>query len=226
MSSFKLVFIISLALFPQLQCAQLNEQNREMIRKAIASFMDEALSCPTVVIPPMPVINEEWLPEREKYILLPYILFHPLAQMPFLFRDAPLVCPICQKDGETSTLASTDNWRDGRNSRSQPRLIYGMDCVVLLVSKVYKCPNGHNEIPANDPDIIKGIPNSYLPFLLTHKSGLTTRLLRFVEDLIDSGVSINMVESMIRETYKRHSSLREERFWIDCRWQCPSIRNK
>lgn len=85
-----------------------------------------------------------------------------------------------------------------------------MNCAVLLVSKLYKCSNGHSEIPANDP-------SSYLPFLLMHKSGLTTELLQFIEDLIDSGLSVNAIESLIRESYKRHLSLQEERFWIDRR---------
>lgn len=217
---FKLRFIITLALFLHTNGVQLGEKNREMIKEAIDSFTGEAANLiPVVVKPSLPAVTNEWLPDPERYMTLPYIMFHPLVQFPSFFRQSPILCPVCQKDGVMSALTSTDKWRGGRNARSatQPRLIYGIDCPVLLVSKVYKCPNGHSEIPANDPDIIKRIPQSHLPFMLTHKSGLTTELLLYVEDLIDSGVSIGAIESIIRCAYKRHSSLREERFWIDSR---------
>ena len=60
------------------------------------------------------------------------------------------------------------------------------------------------------------IPSTYLPFPLTHESSLITELLGHIEDLIDSGVSIKAIASMIYESYKQHLSLREERVWIDC----------
>lgn len=166
----------------------------------------------------MPVVSHQWRPEREKYTLLPYILFHPLVQFTFLTKDAPLLCPICERDGAISTLMTTDNWRDGHNLRNLPRMIYGMNSPVLLVSKIYKCNNGHSDIPANDPSIIKGIPDCYLPFILMHKSGLTVELLQFIEDLVDSGLSIQAIESLIHKSYMRHLSLQEERFWTDCRF--------
>jgi hypothetical protein len=197
----------------------INEQNREMIKEAIAAFVHGPATCPIVVMPSFPVVNDEWRPDRERYTRLPYILFHPLIQFPLLFRNSPIYCPICQKDGVTTILTSTKKWRDGSTKRTadQPRMLYGINSPVLLVSKVYKCSNGHKEVPANDPEIIKLIPVSYLPFMLTHQSGLTTALLQFLEDLIDSGVSIGAIESMIHGAYKRNLSSRETRFWTDSR---------
>ena len=217
MSILKCVIILLVAMFIHLHAVELNEESRRMIREAILDFSEKPSSNPTTCSPQMPVVSHQWRPECEKYNLLPYILFHPLTQFTFLTADAPFKCPICERDGTTSTLMTTDNWRDGHNSRNLPRMIYGMNSPVLLVSKIYKCNNGHNEIPANDPSIVRRIPDCYLPFMLMHKSGLTVELLQFIEDLVDSGLSIQAIESLIHKSYKRNLSLREERFWTDCR---------
>jgi hypothetical protein len=187
MSILKYVIILLVAMFIHLHAVELNEESRRMIREAILDFSGKPSSNPTISNPPLPVVSHQCCPECEKYNLLPYILFHPLLELPFLTKDGSLMCPICERDGTTSTL-----WYN---------LYFN---------------NGHSDIPANDPSIIRRIPDSYLPFLLMHKSGLTVELLQFIEDLVDSGLSIRAIESLIHKSYKRHLFLREERFWIDC----------
>ena len=45
-------------------------------------------------------------------------------------------------------------WKDGRSvSRHLPRKLYEEDYMVLLMSRVYICPHGH-ELAAHDPRIL------------------------------------------------------------------------
>ena len=84
---------------------------------------------------------------------------------------------------------------------------------MLLVSKVYKCEHGHN-IPAS---YCHGIsePFACVPFILTHRSGMTRRLSDEIEDLLDRGLAISAVEELIKERYKRTLRNRLLRFLND-----------
>ena len=45
-------------------------------------------------------------------------------------------------------------------------------------------------------------PYTCVPFVLTHRSGMTVRLSNEIEDLLDRGLAISAVEELIKERYK------------------------
>ena len=114
-------------------------------------------------------------------------------------------------------LRQTKQWKDGTTNRRNPRIIYDCDSILFLVAKLYKCHNGHNEVPATDPEILGRIPNSYLMFILKHRAGMTKSCIEWIEEKIDAGVSVSMVQTLIKERYQRDICRRQERFWTDYR---------
>ena len=96
---------------------------------------------------------------------------------------------------------------------SNPRMLFDVESPVLLVSKVYKCEHGH-DIPAGYfHDTSEDF--TCVPFVLTHRSGMTMRLSNEIEDLLDRGLAISSVEERIKETYKRTLRNRLLRFLND-----------
>ena len=95
-----------------------------------------------------------------------------------------------------------------------PRKLYGRDSVVLLVSRVYVCPQGH-EIPAHDPRILNSLPNDKnIPFILSHKSGVTIGFMNQVNSLASSGMNFSEIEKYFAQHYyDRHWF--QEKNWHD-----------
>lgn len=208
----------------------LDEATRKALIEARKSF-DELLlkGCNNVALPliiaiSFPTVSKNWKPDWKLYYRYSYILFDPLSQFPFLFQDDPLRCSLCDRNGDNNCelknnqLRQTKQWKDGTTARRNPRIIYDVDSIVFLVSKVYKCLSGHNEVPATDPEILRRIPNCYLTFILKHRSGMAKRCVEWVEEKIDAGISLSMIETLIHERYMRDICAKEERFWTDCRF--------
>ncbi len=59
--------IMFLALLVLSNGIQINEQHQEMIKEAIATFIDDVATCPIVVIPSFPIVNKKWCPDRNMY---------------------------------------------------------------------------------------------------------------------------------------------------------------
>ena len=160
---------------------------------------------PSVVIPsPPPITGPDWRHDADAYFLLPYILFDPLGQHPaFRAKKRKLYCRLCAEDGRCSLLSrgSVNEWNNARKDRSNPLMLFDVESPVLLVSKVYKCEHGH-DIPAG---YFHDTSEDYtcVPFVLTHRSGMTMRLSNEIEDLLDRGLAISAVEELIKERYKR-----------------------
>ena len=92
---------------------------------------------------------------------------------------------------------------------SMPRVIHGVDGIVLLVSRVYVCNSGHRCI-SHDERILLAFPSSaHLPLMLTHRSGLTSRCLSLVISLIEEGKRISAIEDALRE-------MRKDVFYRNC----------
>jgi hypothetical protein len=99
------------------------------------------------------------------YLMPPIIMWSPLEQ----FANILFTCPKCT----TSSVLHTREWRNGMHgSRSEPRKIYGVHGVTLLVSRVYACSANH-EVVGCHPGILKQIPTSFIPFKLWHITGFT-----------------------------------------------------
>jgi len=88
-------------------------------------------------------------------ILCPEILlWSPLEQFPDLLKDG-LICPKCT---EGRNHLSHAGWKDGQNGiASEPRTIQGVNGILLLSSRVYKCACRH-VVLGYHPGVLKQIP--------------------------------------------------------------------
>jgi hypothetical protein len=151
------------------------------------------------------------------YITYPYILWDPITQYQCIDKIHPFRCPLCSGDGcMPNPLFRSGEWFNGRINRLNPRVIYGTHTCTLLVSCVYKCARGH-QVSACHADIletlIKKTNEGDVPFFLTHRSGFTVDLAVLAENLIDSGLSFEQVETLIRMQYKTTYDKFARNFW-------------
>ncbi len=185
------------------------------MKKATDSFEGKSVS---LVHPEFPTVCGGWTPNWKLYFLYPYILFDPLSQFEFLFQGDPLRCPLCEPGNEEnrqSCLRQTNLWKNGQTKRHNPRMLYDINSVVCLVYKTYSCYSGHTEIPATHPDILKRIPNCYLPFILKHKCSMTTECVEWISDKVRAGLSIRSIATIFEQKYEKEICARLERFWTD-----------
>ena len=124
--------------------------------------------CPNA--PRKPCEEEKKYRSAEKYLLPPVVLWDPFVQYPNVFDDG-LSCPHDSHAGEAREHLTAKKWKDGHSERDAPRKLYGRDNVVLLVSCVYVCPQGH-ELPAHHPRIRQHLTDKCIPFVLSHKGGV------------------------------------------------------
>ena len=139
------------------------------------------------------------------YFGLPYMLFDPLNEFSTIFKSngvTQLLFPLCLRDGTQVKLVDSFKWKNGNANRIQPRLLHGVDNPILLVSKLYNCENGHREVVACDPDIVKQIPDCLVDFVTSHKSGVTKNFLLLCKQLLDKGMSFASIEDLHTERYK------------------------
>ena len=125
-----------------------------------------------------------------------------------------MICPLCTEDGFVQKILDrSGEWYNGRIKRLNPRVLYGTHTCTLLVSCCYKCACGH-QITACHPDILKMLKGKIdIPFFLTHKNGFTSDLAAMLEDLVDSGLSFEQIENLIKRQYKTTYDLFEINFW-------------
>ena len=76
------------------------------------------------------------------------IVRDPFVQYSDAF-DSGFCCPHECHAGEAVAQLKPKKWKDGRSERDWLRKLCGRDGVVLLVSRVYVCPQGR-EIAARD----------------------------------------------------------------------------
>ena len=170
---------------------------------------------PELVLPnPSTYCNgEKKYPVAEDYLFPPVIVWDPFVQHADVF-DSGFCCPHESHEGEAVAQLKPRKWKYGRSERDGPRKLYGRDSVVLLVSRVYVCPQGH-EIPAHDPRILNSLPNDKnIPFILSHKSGVTIGFMNQVNSLASSGMNFSEIEKYFAQHYyDRHWF--QEKNWHD-----------
>ena len=127
------------------------------------------------------------------------------------------MCPLCLRDGFQVKLVDTVKWKNGNANRIQPRMLHGVDSAILLVSKLYNCENGHREVVACYPDIVKQVPDCLVGFVTSHRSGVTKNFLFLCEQLLDKGMSFAGIEECHKERYEMTYISMKNRFLTDCR---------
>ena len=123
------------------------------------------------------------------------LLWSPFEQYPHFVRN---ICPKCEGNGVCSSLSAI-GWTDGSNS-NEPRLIHCINSNVLLVSRIYKCPCGH-QVLAHYPDILSQFKRqnlgSVVPFHLWHISGFTKSLMEYIDNLSHEGITMQQIEALL-----------------------------
>ena len=96
-----------------------------------------------------------------------------------------------------------DRWNIKINDKL-PQLIHCIHSNVLLVSRIYRCDQNHN-VFGHFPDIIKMFPTGcrLVPFHLWHRSGITVALLDYITDMIEAGISLRHIETVLSDNRLR-----------------------
>ena len=179
------------------------------IRTATADFIIVIITfvgqSPAGLIHPPNIFSH---PPQPDDFLLPFLMiWNPVLTYNSLFIESGLRC---QQDG-CNKLAITKYWNDGSTSHKQPRTIHGITDIVLLVSAVYVCENGH-KILAHDPRVLKMIPcTSMIPFVLLHQTGFTREFVDLISSLCSSGMNFHSLETTVKrmrwENYLKRKSM-------------------
>ena len=95
-------------------------------------------------------------------------------------------------------------WQDGSQQRYNPRCIYGLEGCVLLVCKIYRCPNGHF-IATSDPRfLVKFNKRCVIPFFLLHKAGVTRELQYTIFHHCALGISFHDIHKLVKWSIQTH----------------------
>jgi len=135
------------------------------------------------------------------YVLPGLIIWDPLHQLKCF--SSGLTCTKCD------SYVKPRGWKDGRSDHDKPRELFDIDRKVYLVSRIYVCPSDHRNI-AHDSNILKRInPHANLiPFLLSHKVGITISLQELISCHIDSGLRVAQIEQLLVQLHwNRHSRM-------------------
>ena len=133
--------------------------------------------------------------------MLPLILWSPFEQHP-----VSMLCPKCEPQVQCDSQLNAIDWCDGHSMHRQPRLIHCVHTNILLVSRVYRCKNGH-EVLGHHPSIIArfatvGCP-SLVPFRLYHRSDFTSTLISYVTSMVQCGCTFMQIEEMLLLNHAR-----------------------
>lgn len=129
----------------------------------------------------------------EMFLMPPVIIWSPLEQ----FSMVSVSCPKCTMLNVPNVPLHARGWRNGMGGpRSDPRKIYGIYGIVLLVCRVYGCSKSH-EVLGYHPGIIKHIPACFVPFKLWHIAGFTIEHIQLVSSLLSLGMSIHKVHDIL-----------------------------
>ena len=183
---------------------------------------DQTMDPPELRNDSFPRLDKKWINDPSLYCVLPYTLFDPLCQFNALLDGNTLSCPKCKAVPEHKScernilghLVNTRVWKNGRLERLNPRVIFDLTSPALLVYKQYSCTRGHREINAVDVDILQQI-NFNVPFTISHKSGFTNRLVDYLEELLDTGLSSSQIGQMIQRCYNKAYYERAQRYYHD-----------
>ncbi len=87
-------------------------------------------------------------------------------------------------------------WNDGHTPHCMPRTIHDVNDIVLLVSTIYVCEDGHRTL-AHDARVLRIISD---PFVLLHQTGFTKDFIDLCTSLCHSGMNFHSFEAIIGKT--------------------------
>ena len=132
-----------------------------------------------------------------KFVVPDVLLWDPITQF-----KIHLGCPLCQKIAATNELHAT-RCKDGSSPQDHPRQLFCIQKHVLLVSRVYRWPVGH-QILAHDQWLLRITSSQVpceIPFVLIHQSGVTQDLFLYIFTHVQSGVKLIDIERLLAQMY-------------------------
>ena len=156
------------------------------------------------VIHPPNSLHTHGTPCLEDFLLPMVILWNPVLMYGTAFPSTGLSCSKCKRPCRMAY------WNDGSSEHTQPRLIHDVEDVVLLVSAVYLCDEGHKTL-AHDPTVFDMLPSKLvIPFILVYKSGFTVNFVNLCGSLCQSGMNFHSLEGVICHRRWEHFESRKK----------------
>ena len=144
----------------------------------------------TIITPTHPQLGNA---PCEDYFLPSVLIWDPYTAYPSFFPSGSIQC--CSCGGSTRF----QYWNDGSSSSTQPRVLHDMHNIVLLVSAVYRCDNGH-KLLAHDESVLKCFPtHRVIPFVLLSRTGFTMDLVNTCTSLCTHGMNFYKIETFVAE---------------------------
>ena len=84
---------------------------------------------------------------------------------------------------------------------------------IMSCYRVYVCPQGH-ELPSHDPRIGQHLTDKRIPFVLSHKDGVTMGFMDQVNSLASAGMNFSEIEKYFAQHYYDRHWLQEKK-WQD-----------
>lgn len=181
------------------------------LSQAVQRLLDRHASFILEPVEEVLAVRLDGFPDPNSYVLPNALLWEPHTQLPHFFQTQ-FLCPSCVEQGNNNILKSS-GWKDGRATRHMPRRIYGLAGIVLLISRVYTCRAGH-EINGHDPAILIKCYGR-IPFLLSHKTGVTRELIEMFVSMVRNGLSFAQVHDILLERLHMRHLDSETRFLED-----------
>ena len=200
-------FIVLGGLLQSAYCISHKEKHYRYIQDVLNKV---AADVPPIIVEPPPV----WFRSGLGFIQDPYhylrptlILWDPVSHR--TLQNGIFHCPRCDV---ADVCLRPAHWKDGGNERNAPRLLFTRNGVTYLVSRVYRCCNGH-EIVAHDNAILQSFPcKEHLPFLLSHISGITRELYKDVVLYSSTGMKIEQIECLLAQQHLEYFEERRDMF--------------
>ena len=130
--------------------------------------------------------------DPETLSLLPHVMiFDPMQS-----QNIKIICPHCEEDRrEEFLLTSTGEWECGQSTGKHPRVIWDNSWYCALVGRIYRCQNGHS-ITSYHAGVLKQLDIKKLPFVLSHKCGLTRSAYDTIIRLVENGNNFSVIEAI------------------------------
>ena len=134
----------------------------------------------------------------EHYLLLPNIfIWDPINDEGI---DSSFTCPHCSMDSSSSILTTTNEWETGKSNALVPRTPWDQGWVCLIVGRIYSCAAQH-KIFSYHADILNQTDSVFLPFILSHRSGMMKSVFNDIILLMQNGMNLLAIETVLKGNF-------------------------
>ena len=103
-------------------------------------------------------------------------------------------------DGSSSILTTTNEWKTGKSNALIPRTVWYQGWVRLIVGRIYSCVAQH-KIVSYHAGILNQIDSDFLPFILSHRSGVMKSVFIDIIPLMQNGMNFLAIETVLKGNF-------------------------